>query len=112
MLISNTMHQVINSKTIIEGRCGQSMQQMLNGWNVNVNKTGLMLQLDTQIHDVTCQVDLATKEGQPHKLQIQSTLEKPRNRLSSEMSSKQFKLGLEQCSPKTSFKRYSTSSKK
>ncbi len=36
----------------------------------HVNKTGLMLHLDTQIHDVTCQLDLATKEGQPHKLQI------------------------------------------
>ncbi len=29
----------------------------------HVNKTGLMLQLETQIHDVTCQLDLATKKG-------------------------------------------------
>ena len=29
------MHQVINTKTITEEKCGQSMQQMLNGWNVN-----------------------------------------------------------------------------
>ena len=31
------MHQVINTKTITEEKCGQSMQQMLNGWNVNVS---------------------------------------------------------------------------
>ncbi len=57
----------------------------------HVNKTGLMLQLETQIHDVTCLLDLATKEGQPHKLQIQSTLEKLRNKLSTEMSNQKFK---------------------
>ncbi len=34
----------------------------------HVNKTGLMLQLDTQIHNFTCQLDLATKECQQHKL--------------------------------------------
>ncbi len=45
----------------------------------HVNKTGLMIQLETQIHDVTCQLDLAKKEDQPRKLQIQSTLEKLRN---------------------------------
>ncbi len=31
----NTIHQVINTKSITEEKCGQSMQQMLNGWNVN-----------------------------------------------------------------------------
>ena len=35
----------------------------------HVNKTGLILQLETQIYDVTCQLDLATIEGQPHTLQ-------------------------------------------
>jgi hypothetical protein len=34
------------------------------------NKTGLILQLEAQIHDVTCQLDLAIKECQPRKLQI------------------------------------------
>ncbi len=29
----------------------------------HVNKTGLILQLETQIRYVTCQLDLATKEG-------------------------------------------------
>jgi hypothetical protein len=71
-----------------------------------------MLQLETQIHDVTCQLDLATKEGQPRKLQIQSTLEKLRNRLSPEMSNRKFKPEPEQCSPKISMKAYSNSSKK
>ncbi len=78
----------------------------------HVNKTGLILQLETQIHDVTCQLDLATKEGQPRKLEIQSTLEKLRNRLSTEMSNQKFKLEPEQCSPKISVKQYSTSLKK
>jgi hypothetical protein len=91
MLNSNTMHQTINTKTIMEGKCGQSMQQMLNGLNVNTHKTGLTLLLETQIHDVTCQLDLETKEGQPRKLQIQSTLEKLKNRLSTEMSNQKFK---------------------
>ncbi len=78
----------------------------------HVNKTGQILQLETQIHDVTCQLDLATKGGQPRKLQIQSNLEKLRNRLSTEMRNQKFKLQPEQCSPKISVKPYSTSSKK
>ena len=78
----------------------------------HVNKTRLMLQLETQIHDVTRQLDLATKEGQPRKLQIQSTLEKLKNRLSTKVSIQKFKLEPEQCSPKISVKPYSTSSKK
>jgi hypothetical protein len=57
----------------------------------HVNKTGLILYLK-KIHNVTCQLDLATKEDQPHKLQIQSTLEKLKNRLSTEMSNQKFKL--------------------
>jgi hypothetical protein len=78
----------------------------------HMNKNGLIIQLETQAHDVTCQLDLATKEGQPHKLQIQFTLEKLRNRLSTEMSNQKFKLEPEQCSPKISVKPYSISSKK
>jgi hypothetical protein len=78
----------------------------------HVNKIGLVLQLETQIHDVTCQLYLATKEGQPRKPQIQSTLEKLKNRLSTKMSNRKFKLEPEQCSPKISVKSYSTSSKK
>ncbi len=66
----------------------------------HVNKTGLTLQLETQIYDVTRQLDLATKEGQPRKLQIQSTLEKLKNRLSTEMSNQKIKIEPEQCSPK------------
>jgi hypothetical protein len=78
----------------------------------HINKTRLMLQLETRIHDVTCQLDFATKEGQSCKLQIQSTLEKLRNRLSTEMSNQKFKLEPEKCSPKISVKPYSNSSKK
>ncbi len=78
----------------------------------HLNKNGLMLQLQTQIHYVACQLDLATTEGQPCKQQIQSTLEKLRNRLSTEMSHQKFKLEPEQCSPKITVKPYSNSSKK
>jgi hypothetical protein len=78
----------------------------------HMNKTGLILQLETQIHDVTCQLVLATKEGQPRKLQIQSTPEKLKNRLSTKISNQKFKLEPKQCSPKISVKKYSTSSKK
>jgi hypothetical protein len=70
-----------------------------------------MLQLETQIHDVTSQLDLATKKNQLHKL-LQSNLEQLRNRLSKEMRTQKFKLEPEQCSPKISIKRYNTSSKK
>ncbi len=70
-----------------------------------------MLQLETQIHDVTSQLDLATKKNQLHK-HLQSNVEQLRNRLSNEMRSRRFKLEPEQCSPKISINRYNTSSKK
>jgi hypothetical protein len=63
------------------------------------------------IHDVTSQLGLATKENQPHK-HLPSNLEKLRNRLSTKMSNHKFKLEPEQRPPKISIKRYSTSSKK
>ena len=40
----------------------------------HVNKTGLMLQLEKQMHDVTSQLGLATKKNQLHK-HLQSNLE-------------------------------------
>ncbi len=99
------------------------MQKLLwKEWTVNatdvewvecehMNKTGLKVQLETQIHDVTSQLDLATRKNQPHK-HLQSNLEQLRNKLSTKMSNWKFKLELEQCSPKISVKRYNTSSKK
>jgi hypothetical protein len=78
----------------------------------HVNKTGLLLQLETQIQNFTSQLNLATKEDQQQKHQIRSNLEKLKNRLSTEMSIQKFKLEPEQCSPKISVKCYSTSSKK
>jgi hypothetical protein len=73
------MHQVINTKN----NYGRKV------WTVNatdvewvecehVNKTGLMLQSETQIHDVTSQLDSATKKNQLHK-HLQSNLEQLRN---------------------------------
>ena len=40
-----------------------------------VNKTGLMLQLETQIHNYTNQLNLAEKENQEQKHQIQTKLD-------------------------------------
>ena len=45
-----------------------------------VNKTGLMLQLETQIHNYTNQLNLAENQEQKH--QIQTKLDKLKNRLS------------------------------
>jgi hypothetical protein len=42
----------------------------------HVNKTGLLLQLETQIQNFTSQLNLATKENQQQKHQIQSNCEK------------------------------------
>ena len=71
----------------------------------HVNKTGLMVQLETQINDVTSKLDLATKKNQPHK-HLQSNIEQLKNQLLAEMSNRKFKLEPEQCSPKFSIKRY------
>ena len=77
----------------------------------HVNKTGLMVQLETQLQDVTSKLDSATKKTQPQK-HLQSNLEQLKNRLSTKMSNQKFKLEPEQCSPKISVKQYNNSSKK
>ena len=77
----------------------------------HVNKTGLILQLETQIHDVTSQLDSAEKKTQPQE-HLKSNLEELKNKLSNEMRSRKFKLKPEQFSSKISVKRYNTSSKK
>ena len=77
----------------------------------HVNKTGLMVQLETQLQDVTSKLDSTTKKNQPHK-HLQSNLEQLKNRLLTKMNNRKFKLEPEQCSPKISIKRYNTSSKK
>ncbi len=69
----------------------------------HVNKTGLMVQLETQLQDV--------KKNQPHK-HLQSNLEQLKNRLLTKMNNQKFKLEPEQCSPKISIKHYNNSSKK
>jgi hypothetical protein len=71
----------------------------------HVNKTGLMVQLETQIHDVTSKLNLATKKTQPHK-HLRSNIEQLKNRLSTKMSNRKFKLEPEQCSPKISIENY------
>ncbi len=77
----------------------------------HVNKTGLIIQLETQIHDVTSQLDLAETKTQPQE-HLKSNLEELKNKLSNEMRSRKFKLKPEQFSSKISVKCYNTSSKK
>ncbi len=77
----------------------------------HVNKTGLILQLETQIHDVTSQLDSAEKKTQPQE-HLKLNLEELKNKLLNKMRSRKFKLKPEQSSSKISVKRYNTSSKK
>ena len=104
------MHQVINTKTTTKV------------WTVNatdvewiecehVNKTGLILQLETQIHDVTSQLNSAQKKDQTNE-HLQLHLEELKNKVSNEMRSRKFKLKPEQFPSRISVKRYNTSSKK
>ncbi len=74
----------------------------------HVNKNGLILQLETQIHDVTSQLDSAEKKTQPQE-HLKSNLEELKNKLSNEMRSRKFKLKPEQFSSKISVKCYNTS---
>ena len=78
----------------------------------HVNKTGMMLQLETQIHGYTSQLDLIENKTQIQKNQIQVKIDTLKSRLSTIMKYRKFKLKPEQCSPKVSIKQYTTSPRK
>ena len=78
----------------------------------HVNKTGTMIQLETQIHGYTSQLDLIENKTQIQTNQIQVKNDKLNSRLSTIMNYRKFKLKPEQCSPKVSIKQYTTSSNK
>jgi hypothetical protein len=97
------MHQVIKTKASTKV------------WTVNatdvewiecehVNKTGLILQLETQIHDVTSQLNSAQKKDQTNE-HLQLHLEELKNKVSNEMRSRKFKLKPEQFPSRISVKR-------
>ena len=83
----------------------------------HVNKTGMMLQMETQIHGYTSQLDLIESENQIQKNQIQKNqiqvkIDTLKSRLSTIMNYRKFKLKPEQCSPKVSIKQFSNSTRK
>ncbi len=77
----------------------------------HVNKTGLILQLETQIQDVTSHLNSTQKKDETNE-HLQLHLEELKKRVSNEMRSRKFKLKPEQFSSKISVKCFNTSSKK
>jgi len=65
----------------------------------HVNKTGLILQLETQIHDVTLQLNSAQKKDQTNE-HLQLHLEELKNKVSNQMRSRMFKLKPDNSHPK------------
>ena len=76
----------------------------------HVNKTGIMIQLETQIQEYTSQLDLMENKIQIQTNEIQVKINKLNSILSTIMSGRRFKLTPEQCSPKVSIKQFNTSS--
>ena len=78
----------------------------------HVNKTGSIIQLETNINDWTYQLELAKTDNQAQKQEIQTNLQNQKNKLAKIMSERKFKLGPEQFTPILSLKLYNTNPKK
>jgi hypothetical protein len=78
----------------------------------HVNKTGSIIQLETNINDWTYQLQLAKTDNQAQKQEIQTNLQNQENKLVKIMSERKFKLGPEQFTPILSLKLYNTDPKK
>ncbi len=78
----------------------------------HINKTGYIMQLESNINDLTHQLELAKKENQAQKQEIITNLKNQKNKLANIMSERKFKLGPEQFSPILSLKLYKTNPKK
>ncbi len=94
-----------------------------NVWTVNatdvewvecehVNKTSILLQLESQINDLKRQLYLPQNDHQSEKKTIESKLDDLNNKLAKEMISRKFKLEPEQFSPEVTVKHYHASTKK
>jgi hypothetical protein len=68
----------------------------------HVNKTGIMLQLDTQIKHLTNQIDQEKQQNQTELDKIKFNIEKTKTMLSTIMNDRKFKLETELCLPKIS----------
>ncbi len=77
----------------------------------HVNKTGSIIQLETNINDLTYQLELAKTDNQAQKQEIQTNLENQKNKLAKIMSERKIKLGPEQFTPILSLKLYNTNPK-
>jgi hypothetical protein len=78
----------------------------------HVNKTSLVAQLESQINELKCQLDLLPNNHQSKKQTMKSKLDDVHNKFSKDMISCRFKLEPEQFSPEVSVKHYHASSKK
>ncbi len=77
----------------------------------HVNKTGSIIQLETNINNLTYQLELAKTDNQAQKQEIQTNLENQKNKLE-KIIERKFKLGPEQFTPILSLKLYNRNPKK
>ena len=112
MLHSKILPQVINGKKICK-----------KVWTVNandvkwveckqVNKTRTIIQLETNINDLTYQLELAKEDKQAQKQEIKTNLKIQETKLAKIMSERKFKLRPEQFTPILSLKLNNTNPKK
>ncbi len=75
-------------------------------------KTGTILHLKAQIHQVRCKLDTLQNKKQTNIHQLESSLENLTNKLSKEMNDHKFKLEPQSFTTKVSVKNFDTSNKK
>jgi hypothetical protein len=110
-----------SSRCATQQKCTKLQMEQL--WTVNaadvewvecehVNKTSLVAQLESQINELKCHLDILLNNHQSKKQTIKSKLDDVHDKFAKEMISRRFKLELEQFSPEISVKHYHSSSKK
>jgi hypothetical protein len=78
----------------------------------HINKTGTIVQLEAQIHQIECNLKTLQKDKQNNIQQLESSLECLTNKLSKEMNNQKFKLEPESFSTQVSVKKLSRQIKK
>ncbi len=92
---------MLNSNKILSCTHGKIVTE--RKWTVNaskvewveceqLNKTGTIVQLEAQIHQVICNLETLQKDKQNNLQQPESSLEHLTNKLSKEMNNQKFKL--------------------
>ncbi len=77
----------------------------------HINKTGSIVQLEAQIHQVRCKLDTLQKKKQTNIHQLESSLENLTNKLSKEMNDCKLKLERHSFTSKVSVKTFDASNK-